>query len=109
MRRVPFDVANGWSQHPELCMEAGWKTATGEENVVFEAAVSGQTWQVRINDFPVEPCYTLLIDGNEVMHFDDWPYFWQRPVFPNDHSQSVHDAQHSNPPDLRQAALACVR
>lgn len=91
MRRVSFDVANDWSRHPELCVEAGWKTATGEQYVLFEATVRGQTWQVRVNDFPDEPCYTFLIDGNEVMHFDDWPPFWQRPAFPSNYSRSVRD------------------
>ncbi len=83
MHRVPFCVANDWEKHPELGVPVGWKTATGEERVIFEAMIGNQSWQVRINDFPDEPCFTLLIGSNEVMHFDDWPSFWQRPAFPN--------------------------
>jgi hypothetical protein len=41
--------------------------------------VDGQTWLVRLGDFPAEPFYTLLIDGIEVESFDDWPPAWTRP------------------------------
>lgn len=50
--------------------------------IVAEATVEGKPWTVRINDFPDEPLFTLLIAGVEVMHFDDWPEFWHRPEFP---------------------------
>ena len=49
---------------------------------MFEAEVGASRWAVRLNDFPEEPLHTVLIDGDEVMHFDDWPWIWTRPEFP---------------------------
>jgi hypothetical protein len=49
---------------------------------MFEAEVGDSRWTVRLNDFPDEPCHTVLIDGDEVMHFDDWPWIWTCPDFP---------------------------
>ena len=82
MRRVSFNTANDWEQHPELRRPIPWRTAAGEGHVVFEAEVNGARWSIRLNDFPDEPCHTLLINGEEVMHFDDWPQIWMRPDFP---------------------------
>ena len=42
------------------------------------ATVEGQHWQLRLNDFPAEPMYSLLIDGVAMEDFDDWPDGWQR-------------------------------
>jgi hypothetical protein len=33
-------------------------------------------WIIRLNDFPDEPLYTLIIDDNEIRSFDDWPSCW---------------------------------
>ncbi len=35
-------------------------------------------WAVRVNDFPDEPLYTLLINGKEVETFDNWPAAWTK-------------------------------
>jgi len=45
-----------------------------------------------INDFPDEPCYTVLINGDEVMHFDDWAWIWTRPEFPKTERRHDHVA-----------------
>jgi hypothetical protein len=34
--------------------------------------------EIRLNDFPAQPLYTLLIDGEAALDFDDWPVAWQR-------------------------------
>jgi hypothetical protein len=80
--KLPFNVANNWAQHPNLSRPVAWHTYSGAGSFEFEATVEKSTWRVRLNNFPDEPCYTLLIEGKEVIHFDDWPKFWQRPPFP---------------------------
>lgn len=46
----------------------------------YQAVVDGSVWSVRVNDFPAQPLYTLLIDGREVADLDEWPPAWQRPA-----------------------------
>ena len=60
----------------------------GENCIMFEAEVEGSRWTIRLNDFPDEPCYTLLINGDYMTHFDDWPAIWKRPEFPKTPAQS---------------------
>jgi hypothetical protein len=45
--------------------------------------VGGRTYIIRINDFPAEPLYTLLIDGKEVEDLEDWPSAWVRQSSPD--------------------------
>ena len=54
------------------------RTASAEQP--YEAEVDGQRWTVRVNDFPAEPLYTLLIDGARVEDLDAWPIAWERPA-----------------------------
>jgi hypothetical protein len=61
-----------------LSRSASWRR-TGTAEFPYTALVAGQTWLVRLNDFPVDPMYSLLIDGREVGDFDDWPACWSRP------------------------------
>lgn len=82
VRKVSFQIANDWDRHPELRRPVPWHTGPGAAYVICEAAIGQQIWKVRLNDFPDEPCHTLLIDGDEVLHFDDWPSFWFRPPLP---------------------------
>lgn len=56
----------------------GWRR-TARAEFPYEAEVGGQHWVVRINDFPAQALYTLLIDGKEVAEFDDWPGAWKKP------------------------------
>jgi len=35
-------------------------------------------FQLRINDFPEEQLYTLIIDNEIILDFDDWPKNWER-------------------------------
>jgi len=55
-----------------------WR-ATDDADCPYALAVDGRDWLIRVNDFPAEPFYTLLIDGREVGDFDDWPVLWRRP------------------------------
>jgi hypothetical protein len=55
-----------------------WR-ATKDPEHPYEATVGGVRWVVRLNDFPEEHLYTLLVEGAERAHFDDWPAAWKRP------------------------------
>ena len=86
MGRLPFNVANNWPGVPDLRERVSWRAATsGLPHVLYEAEVGALAWAVRLNDFPDEPLYTLIIDGTEILHFDDWPAFWgKQPHLPRD-------------------------
>lgn len=88
---VPFAIANNWAEHPDLCQPIAWRTASGEGYIIFEASFGNVGWRVRLNDFPDEPCHTLLIDGNEIIHFDDWPPFWKQPPLPKNTCESADE------------------
>ncbi|MBK1880688.1 hypothetical protein [Pelagicoccus mobilis] len=79
---LPFSVANNWTDHPELKKPVSWKTGDGNDHIEFEANEEKKRWKIRLNDFPDEPLYTLIIEQKEIIHFDDWPDFWVRPDFP---------------------------
>jgi hypothetical protein len=53
---------------------------TGSGEIPYEARVGNRLWRVRINDFPAEKLYSLLVDGREIERFDDWPKAWKRPA-----------------------------
>jgi hypothetical protein len=89
MHRVPFSIANNWLWHPRLWRPVPWRTSSGNNHIQFEAGIGSSLWAIRMNNFPDEPCYTVLIDGEEVMHFDNWPWMWTRPEFPK--SKGKHD------------------
>ncbi|MDM8516059.1 hypothetical protein QUF76_07665 [Desulfobacterales bacterium HSG16] len=52
---------------------------TDNADVPYSACVDNENWIIRLNDFPEEPLYTLLIEDRPVIDFDDWPKSWQRP------------------------------
>jgi hypothetical protein len=84
MHRLPFNISNNWDEHPELQRHIEWRRESGVEGrVIFEALVGTDRWTVRLNDFPDEPLYSLLIGSEEVFHFDNWPEIWgSRPSLP---------------------------
>lgn len=59
-----------------------------EEEIVWEenadaeypytADFNGERGVIRLNDFPDENLYTLIIDDAEIADFDDWPESWHR-------------------------------
>ena len=53
--------------------------STGRAECPYAARVDGRDWLIRVNDFPAEALYTLIIDGREAGGFDDWPERWTRP------------------------------
>ena len=51
---------------------------TNDALLPFRAEVGADSWRLRLDDFPAEHLYTLLINGREVGAFDDWPKNWKR-------------------------------
>ena len=46
----------------------------------YQAHIDGRHWVIRVNDFPAEPLYTLIIDDQAVLDLEDWPSVWKRPT-----------------------------
>ncbi len=61
------------------CLEIkiAWKE-TDDPEYPYSACMDGETWTIRLNDFPQEPLYTLLMEDRPVIDFDDWPENWLR-------------------------------
>lgn len=87
------------SQFDRLVAEQRWSLAnrrhstkimwdhTGDGVIPYRAKVHGKTMEIRVNNFPAEPLYTLIVDGVETENLDDWPSAWVKPPTP----QSVLD------------------
>lgn len=45
----------------------------------YAAIVDGHRYLIRINDFPDDQLYTLIVDSRDLVSFDDWPKLWKRP------------------------------
>lgn len=45
----------------------------------YAAEFDGEQCLLRLNDFPEDHLYTLIVDQVEVTSFDDWPDQWERP------------------------------
>jgi Protein of unknown function (DUF416) len=60
-----------------LARELSW-SETDDVNHPWATDVDGKRWQVRINDFPDDLMYSLVIDGASVGDFHDWPGSWHR-------------------------------
>jgi hypothetical protein len=57
---------------------------TGDGELPYRAAVGGAELLVRVNDFPAEPLYSLLVNGRLEGDLEDWPEPWVRPGVPAD-------------------------
>jgi hypothetical protein len=55
-------------------------SATGNGECPCEAHIQAERWTIRVNDFPAEPLYTLLVDGRDQIDLEDWPAPWRKPV-----------------------------
>jgi hypothetical protein len=60
-----------------LTRQLTWQ-ATDDPDHPWTTDVDGQRWEVRINDFPDELMYGLIIAGECVGDFHDWPETWSR-------------------------------
>jgi uncharacterized protein DUF416 len=60
-----------------LAREITWNSTSDPENP-WSVELDGARWQVRLNDFPDEIMYSLIVDANEIGQFHDWPEGWRR-------------------------------
>lgn len=72
---------NGLAYAPELgerlTRKLSWR-ATDDVDHPWTTQVAGETCRVRLNDFPDDLMYTLIIDDAVIGKFHDWPESWQR-------------------------------
>ena len=64
--------------HPLLATPVCWKM-TADPFFPYAVQVQQEWWEIRLNDFPAEPMYTLMVEGNAVVDFETWPVCWERP------------------------------
>ena len=79
---MSFDLQDNWGDAPEfLRSDIVWRRAEGrDEGYVYSALVDGGRWFIRLNDFPDEPMFSLVVQNREVIHFNNWPSEWgERP------------------------------
>ncbi|MEP6574475.1 MAG: hypothetical protein ABJD11_17370 [Gemmatimonadota bacterium] len=44
----------------------------------FLSIVGSEFWVIKLNDYPREPLFSLIVNGTTIGDFDDWPEVWQR-------------------------------
>ena len=62
-----------------LAKNIAWKR-TADPQYPFAAEFEGEKCIIRLNDFPDEHLYTLIVNGKEILSFDDWSAKWSRPA-----------------------------
>ena len=60
-----------------LTRKLSWR-ATDDLDHPWATDVAGETWRVRLNDFPDDLMYTLIVDDEVIGKFHDWPECWHR-------------------------------
>lgn len=65
----------------EQCLQTpvSW-SESGDPMRPLSAEVDGQSWVLRINDFPAEPLFTLFVDGEELGDLNEPPANWRMPM-----------------------------
>ena len=51
-----------------------------EPDYPYQAELGGDKLTVRLNDFPDQNLYTLIVNDREIISFDDWPTQWKKPM-----------------------------
>ncbi len=76
-----------------------WKRS-GDPGFPYYADVNGQQWKIKVNDFPEDDLYTLMI-GQKSVNFNDWPVAWERASRP-----LLHTTHHRGTEVLRKHCFA---
>ncbi len=53
---------------------------TGDGEFPYRVVIDGAAVRIRINDFPAEPLYTVLVDAEALGDLEHWPGAWPRPT-----------------------------
>ena len=61
-----------------LAEKISWRK-NGDPLHPYIANLDGEKCVIRLNDFPDEHLYTLLVNDVEIANFSDWPEQWARP------------------------------
>jgi hypothetical protein len=69
---------------PQLLRQKLVFESTGVPEYPLQTDDAGTVLRVRVNGFPDEPLYTLIIGEKEAADFDNWPKSWKRPVTASD-------------------------
>ena len=65
--------------HFEDCLQAIVKwSRTDDPMALWRSHVGPDTWTVRVNDYPEEHLYTLVVNDEALGKFDEWPRQWLR-------------------------------
>jgi hypothetical protein len=67
----------------DLLTEAITWRKTADPEYPFTSEVNGDKFVIRLNDFPSDNLYTLLVNDKEAIDFDDWPDQWRRRLEPS--------------------------
>jgi phosphatidylinositol kinase/protein kinase (PI-3 family) len=59
--------------------EVQWNEQAGDVNYPFISIVDGEEWKLRLNDFPEEYLYTLIVNDKAIFSFNDLPETWKYP------------------------------
>lgn len=51
---------------------------TGNGEFPFRTEHGDQALIIRVNDFPVDPLYSVLAEGQTLGHLEDWPPAWRK-------------------------------
>jgi hypothetical protein len=75
------EAVTGGAGRPYAEMAIAW-AHTGDGEHPYRAVAGGAELVVRVNDFPAEPLYSLLVNGQPDRDLEDWPAAWLRPGTP---------------------------
>lgn len=77
---MDFSVQDNWGDVGNLrgCRIPWRKIIDNPNHIVYESTIGARKMAIRMNDFPDEPLYTLIANGVEIIHFNDWPDKWIR-------------------------------